>query len=176
MRGRLVRRQQDRVIAVNGLGWPAQARRAHPQRTEYARKALYAYAPCADLRGVDYIDGYVASYFRGSWAEALRQFVEDDLNCWCTVWIRRNYEVLNPLEPEPQLLAHAAPREAAPRFLFEDTDDRVVDGHPEVVVEQDNAALRAPAASMEPDVQSAQASIADVFSERRTASRRRRRA
>jgi hypothetical protein len=79
------------------------------------------------------------------------------------VWIRRNYEVLNPLEPEPELLAAVAPREAAPRFLFEDTDDRVVDGQPGVLVEQENEATRAPAASMEPDVQSAQATLADVF-------------
>ena len=93
----------------------------------------------------------MSSYFGGSWAVALRRFVEDDLNCWCPVWIRRNYEVLNPLEPEPELLADDPPRDSAPRFVFECTDERLSSEQP--AVDQDDEVSRAPAASTQPDAQ-----------------------
>ena len=45
-RQRLVRRRRERVVALTGTGWPTQARRAHALHADYARRALYAYAPC----------------------------------------------------------------------------------------------------------------------------------
>ena len=92
---RLVRRRTERFLALNGTGWPPQARRSHPQHVPYAQKTLYAYMPCAGTRGTDYIDDAVRLYFGGSWPKALHAFVSDESNKWCPTWIRRNYEVCN---------------------------------------------------------------------------------
>ena len=47
---RLRKRQREKMIALNGCGWPRQAKATHPLHHEYARKTLYAYAPCAGPR------------------------------------------------------------------------------------------------------------------------------
>ena len=88
------------MLRVNGCGWPRQAKISHPQHSEYARKTLYAYAPCHRLRGSDYLDDAVRRYHGGDWAQALRAFVQDQGNQWCPTWIKRNYEVENPLTPD----------------------------------------------------------------------------
>ena len=95
---KLVRRKQEKFIALNGTGWPAHARRTHPQHNAYARKTLYAYMPCEGFRGTDYVDEMVREHFRGSWVNALRTFVTDSSNKWCPTWIQRNYEICNPPE------------------------------------------------------------------------------
>ena len=46
---RLRKRQREKMLALNGCGWPRQAKTTHPLHQEYARKTLYAYAPCANL-------------------------------------------------------------------------------------------------------------------------------
>ncbi len=92
---RLVRRRQEKFVALNGTGWPAQARRSHPHHDSYAQKTLYAYVPCAGTRGTDYVDDVVRAYYGGSWPEALRAFVSDSSNKWCPTWVLRNYEVCN---------------------------------------------------------------------------------
>jgi len=150
-RNRIVRHQRERIVAVNGLGWPAQARRTHAQHDDYARKTLYAYAPCHDLRGIDYIDDYVVEFFAGSWSEDLRQFVMDDLNAWCPVWVRRNYEVLNPtdLEPAgddpPETRAEARRRETV--FVFEETASQPPPAEPERSPTPEAAPTTAPSAA-----------------------------
>ena len=95
VKGRIVRRQHEKMTAVNGTGWPAQAKRSHPHHCEYARKTLYAYMPCYHLRGTDYIDEAVDTYYGGNWTAALRAFARDENNLWCPPWIRRNYEIRN---------------------------------------------------------------------------------
>ena len=40
-----------------------------------------------------------SSRFRGDWIAAFREFVLDPYNTWCPPWIRRNYEVLNKIDP-----------------------------------------------------------------------------
>ena len=93
---RLRKRQREKMIALNGCGWPRQAKATHPLHHEYARKTLYAYAPCAGSRGTDYLHDAVRQYFQGSWAAALKHFVEDVGNHWCPTWIKRNYYMENP--------------------------------------------------------------------------------
>ena len=93
---RLRKRQREKMIALNGCGWPRQAKATHPLHHEYARKTLYAYAPCAGSRGTDYLHDVVRHYFQGSWAAALKHFVEDVGNHWCPTWIKRNYYMENP--------------------------------------------------------------------------------
>ena len=51
--------------------------------------------PCADLRGTDYIDDCVRTYFKRDWPAALKAFVSDVDNLWCPKWLRRNYEIQN---------------------------------------------------------------------------------
>ena len=46
-------------MALTGNGWPAIAARSHPEHEDYSRKTLYAYMPCAGLRGTDFIDDVV---------------------------------------------------------------------------------------------------------------------
>ena len=96
----LRKRRQEKMLRVNGCGWPRQAKTSHPQHSEYARKTFYAYAPCHGLRGSDYLDDAVRRYHGGDWAQALRAFVQDHGNQWCPTWIKRNYEVENPETPD----------------------------------------------------------------------------
>ena len=63
----------------------------------YAKKTLYAYMPCAGLEGTEYIDRVVATFYKKSYAAALRDFVTDPENIWCPKWIKRNYEIYNKL-------------------------------------------------------------------------------
>ena len=63
--GRLSKRQREAFIAVNGAGWPRQAATIHAMHADYAKKTLYAYMPCAGLRGTDFIDEIVVRQFRG---------------------------------------------------------------------------------------------------------------
>ena len=66
-KGKLVRRRREKMIAVNGLGWPTEAATSHPRHSEYARKTLYAYMPCVAFRESDYIDAAVNGYWDGDW-------------------------------------------------------------------------------------------------------------
>ena len=68
---RLRKRQREKMIAVNGCGWPRQAKVAHPLHQEYARKTLYAYAPCQNLAGSEYLDRAIEVHFQGNWGVAL---------------------------------------------------------------------------------------------------------
>ena len=51
--------------------------------------------PCAGLEGTEYIDRVVATFYKKSYAAALRDFVTDPENIWCPKWIKRNYEIYN---------------------------------------------------------------------------------
>ena len=57
--GRLVRKRTEQLVAVNGVGWPHEAARTHRTHAEFARKTLYAYAPCWGLEGTEYLDRLV---------------------------------------------------------------------------------------------------------------------
>ena len=87
---RLVRRQREKIISITGCGWPSHANQNSPHHEEYARKTLYAYMPCLDLQGVEFIDACVQDNFSNSWKLALEMFVKDPSNIWCPPWIRRN--------------------------------------------------------------------------------------
>ena len=84
------------MIAVNGCGWPRRAKVTHPLHQEYARKTLYAYAPCQNLAGSEYLDRAIEVHFHGNWGAALKQFVTDPGNHWCPTWTKRNYHMENP--------------------------------------------------------------------------------
>ena len=134
---RLVRRKREKIVALNGTGWPAQAKRAHPHHLDYARRTLYAYMPCAGLRGTDYIDDVVREYYHGHWGAALAAFVKDPLQKWCPTWIKRNYEALNKDDLTEGRRTAAAGLEAtlATTLIFEqpanDVDEETQDGHRE---------------------------------------------
>ena len=63
---RLRKRQREKMLAVNGCGWPRQAKPTHPLHQEYAKKTLYAYAPCHDLHGTEYLDHAARVFFKGN--------------------------------------------------------------------------------------------------------------
>ena len=94
-RGRLIQKRTEKIVALTGNGWPAQAKRSHKLHEEYAKKTLYAYMPCAGLAGTEYIDAIVRDSYRGLYGELLLDFVSDRKNKWCPKWIRRNYEIQN---------------------------------------------------------------------------------
>ena len=89
----------EKFVAVTGNGWSGQAKQTHERHEEYARKTLYAYMPCADLSGVEYVDAVVRHYFNGNYGYALYEFVSASDNVWCPKWIRRNYEIQNKISP-----------------------------------------------------------------------------
>ena len=111
-RGSLIRKQTEKFLAVTGNGWPAQAKKTHERHAEYARKTLYAYMPCAGLRGIEYIDDAVRKYFHGNYGRALEHFIMDTENLWCPRWIKRNYEIQN--KPTRDI--------TAPAFLLPEAD------------------------------------------------------
>ena len=82
-------------VALTGNGWPAQVKRSHKLHEEFAKKTLYAYMPCKDLAGTEYIDAVVQQSYGGRYSELLLDFVNDRHNKWCPTWIRRNYEIQN---------------------------------------------------------------------------------
>ena len=90
------RRRHEHIIAINGIGWPNEAAKTHKKHAEYARKTLYAYMPCYELQGTEYVDAAIEKYFDGDWPAALELFVSDPMNKWCPIWVRRNYEIMNP--------------------------------------------------------------------------------
>ena len=90
-RGRLLQKRTEKIVAVTGNGWPAQAKRSHKLHEEYAKKTLHAYMPCAGTAGTEYIDAVVRKSYRGRYGELLLDFVNDRKNRWCPKWIRRNY-------------------------------------------------------------------------------------
>ena len=94
MNGTIVQKRKENMVSLTGAGWPSQAKRSHAQHEEYARKTLYAYMPCPELAGTEYVDAAVREYY-GTYAAALADFVRDRDNCWCPKWIRRNYEIQN---------------------------------------------------------------------------------
>ena len=93
--GKLVRRQWERFLSVTGAGHPTHASRTHALHEAYAKQTLYAYMPCEELRGVDYIDSVCEHQFEKSWPDFLRAFVAAETNKWCPTWIRANYNFLN---------------------------------------------------------------------------------
>ena len=99
-KGAIIKKQTEKFVALSGNGWPAQAKRAHELHREYARKTLHAYMPCYGSSGVEYIDAAVRTYYDGSYAAALEDFVMDTDNLWCPKWIKRNYEIQNKLAPD----------------------------------------------------------------------------
>ena len=62
--GRIFTRHREAIVSGTGTGWPTQANAKNPQHAQYAKQTLYAYMPCADLRGTDYIDDCVLTYFQ----------------------------------------------------------------------------------------------------------------
>ena len=95
VRGKIVQKRKEKMVALTGNGWPAQAKRSHEKHSEYAKKTLYAYMPCPGLAGTEYIDAVVRRDYQNSYARMLAAFVRDRNNCWCPKWIRRNYEIQN---------------------------------------------------------------------------------
>ena len=68
---RLVQRQKEKFVAINGAGWPRQAKVTHEKHKEYAKKTLYAYMPCVGTSGTEYIDIVVKDFFGNSYACAI---------------------------------------------------------------------------------------------------------
>ena len=99
---KLHRRMKEKFLSVSGLGYPAQADREHPQHEEYALKHLCAYMPCPGLQGLDYVHAVVMHFYRGSFADALRDFVDGPLNKWCPTWVSKNYAMLNKHNEEEE--------------------------------------------------------------------------
>ena len=95
VKGKLVRKQKEKFVALSGTGWQSHAREDHPQQVEYARRTLLAYVQCLGVQGTDSVVELVRARFRGSWPAALKAFVLDPTNAWCPVWVARNYEVQN---------------------------------------------------------------------------------
>jgi hypothetical protein len=107
---RIRQRQHEAIVALNGTGWPAQAKRSQKNHTDYAKKTLYAYMPCSDTSGTESIDELVRSRFGSSYPRAVWKFVTDKNNLWCPPWIRRNYELKNKaIEPDKEHRNPAAP-------------------------------------------------------------------
>ena len=122
---RLRKRQREKMLALNGCGWPRQAKTSHALHQEYARKTLYAYAPCADLAGTEYLDQAISKYFHNDWGRALKHFVEDFGNHWCPTWIKRNYCMENP--PDSSADTAVALQERLKKkymFQFEEEEDQ----------------------------------------------------
>ena len=117
---KIVQRRKEKMIAINGAGWPRQAKRSHEKHVDYANKTLYAYMPCAGSSGSSYVDAVVTQYYKGSYPAALEAFVHDPLNKWCPTWIRRNYDVQNSDEAHDQD-ALAVPVQYV-KFIFEEDD------------------------------------------------------
>ena len=114
---RIVQRQKEKFIAINGAGWPRQAKVTHQNHKEYAKKTLYAYMPCHGNSGTEYIDVVIKAHFNGNYAKALEAFVHDSLNKWCPTWIRRNYDVQNSDEAHDQDAIAISKK-----FVFVDSD------------------------------------------------------
>ena len=76
---RVAQRQKEKFTAINGAGWPRQAKVTHENHKEYAKKTLYAYMPCAESSGTEYIDAVVKKFFSGSYAKTLEAFVHDPI-------------------------------------------------------------------------------------------------
>ena len=110
------------MLALNGCGWPRQAKFTHALHQEYARKTLYAYAPCAGLAGSEYVDQAIPIYFRNDWGKALEQFVQDFGNHWCPTWIKRNYNMENPPDSVADT-AVALQERLKKKFLYQFPDD-----------------------------------------------------
>ena len=94
-RNRLVRYKTEVFVAITGTGWPTQAKTSHDNHADYARRTLYAYFPCPEFRGIDFIDEVCERDYGKSWSAFFKDFVEDAGNLWCPPWIARNYKVVN---------------------------------------------------------------------------------
>ena len=44
VRGKIVQKRKEKMVALTGNGWPAQAKRSHEKHTEYAKKTLCLHA------------------------------------------------------------------------------------------------------------------------------------
>ena len=109
--------------AITGTGWPTQAKTSHDNHADYARRTLYAYFPCPEFRGIDFIDEVCERDYGKSWSAFFKDFVEDAGNLWCPPWIARNYKVVNtdPEIKEKQLAKRAKQRDGEkhePMFPF----------------------------------------------------------
>ena len=98
---RLVRHKKEVFVSITGSGWPTEAKVSHENHAGYARRTLYAYMPCPERRGTDYIDEVCRHDYGNRWGAFLKAFVEDVKNLWCPPWIARNYKMINA-EPEPK--------------------------------------------------------------------------
>ncbi len=114
-------------MVVVGPGKP----KTHPLHAEYARKTLYAYAPCHQLTGTEYLDAAARQYYGGDWATALRAFVDDKSNQWCPTWIRRNYEVENPKVADATATARLQTHLAAKHITYIFDDSEKEEGNPD---------------------------------------------
>ena len=94
-KNRLRKHRKEPMVAMNGLGWPAQARVTHPRHVEYAKRTLLAYMPCPGMAGSEYIELVAQRDYGSSWPAFLRDFALDSRNFWCPAWIARNYEKEN---------------------------------------------------------------------------------
>ena len=92
---RLVKHQRETMIAVTGSGWQSQAARTHEHHAEYCRKNLYAYMPCAEFCGTEYIDRAAELYYNNDYAAFFQDFCTDVTNKWCPPWIKHNYAMRN---------------------------------------------------------------------------------
>ena len=110
-KNKLVQRRREKFVALNGTGWPAQAKRGHVHHEDYAKRTLYAYMPCAGLSGTKYVDDVVRAHYGNSFGSALEAFVYDSHNEWRPTWIKRNYEMLNKTD----LATGARPSRNGPR-------------------------------------------------------------
>ena len=115
---RLHFRQKEKFLTLTGLGFPAQAARDHADHEFFAKRTLYAYMPCAGLRGLDYIDNIVERFFQCKYGALLQEFVETRENIWCPTWVQRNYRVRNAAKEKTDL-PNAPPVSATRRrWLF----------------------------------------------------------
>ena len=127
-KNRLVRHKTEVFVAITGTGWPTQAKTSHDNHADYARRTLYAYFPCPEFRGIDFIDEVCERDYGKSWSAFFKDFVEDAGNLWCPPWIARNYKVVNIDHEikEKQLAKRAKGERDEPRFPSCNTTVRYV--------------------------------------------------
>ena len=97
----LIKRKQEKIVAVNGAGWPSQAKKSSADHASYAQKTLYIYCPCRELEGTEYLDQICQEVYQGNWTNFLEAFVRCPTHIWCPIWISRNYKMLNPRDEVP---------------------------------------------------------------------------
>jgi len=128
--GKLHRRQVERFISLTGVGYQTHAARKHALHEEYAKKTLYAYMPCDELRGTDYVDAVCEHEFDNYWAAFLRAFVEAKTNKWCPTWISRNYAYVNKASDDTESESDEDDKLDEQKASGKDNDDTGVANRP----------------------------------------------